>query len=72
MDTPTRSQSPSRMVQPKPQIVGTERIEKKQPWREMIHQEEFLQPEFMYFTNTPFNSESKEIRLLQELDSKGR
>lgn len=50
--------------------VGTEPIEKKQPWRDIVNPDKFAQPDF--FVAKPKPDTASKIRLLLELDNKGR
>lgn len=50
--------------------VGTEPIEKSQPWREIIKPEFFSQSDFS--ERTPTDNSKTSIRLMPELDSKSR
>lgn len=50
--------------------IGTEPIGKKQPWRDILQPNEFVQPE--YFKATPIAASTGKVRLLAELDSKSR
>jgi len=52
------------------ETVGAEAIEKRQPWRSIVEQEEFAQPKF--FKERLAISGGNKIRLLEELDSKSR
>lgn len=52
--------------------IGTEPIDKLQPWRNIVQPEDYSQPDF--FGDKPASKEesTKKIRLLAELDSKSR
>lgn len=52
------------------QTVGAEPIDKNQPWRNIVKQDKFAQPDF--FSDKPNADSNSKIRLLQELDSKSR
>jgi hypothetical protein len=50
--------------------VGTEPIDKKQPWRDIVNPDKFAQPDF--FVAKPKPDTPSKIRLLLELDNKSR
>jgi len=54
------------------ETIGTESIDKMQPWRDIVQPESFAQPEFFGEKPTSKAESTKKIRLLAELDSKSR
>jgi len=52
------------------ETVGAQPIDKKQPWRDIIQQDKFAQPDF--FKEKPAPSSDNKIRLLNEIDTKSR
>jgi len=58
------------------QTVGTGPIDKKQPWRDIVQQKPTVQPDMYFapsfFKPTPSPAGASKIRLLAEVDNKGR
>ena len=52
--------------------IGTEPIAKKQPWRDVIQQQQPVQLDFLKPTPAISSGNNGKIRLLAELDSKSR
>ncbi|KAF9769847.1 hypothetical protein IL306_012660 [Fusarium sp. DS 682] len=67
---PVKDTEPGRSPLVGTETVGTEPIEKKQPWRDIVQQEKFAQPSF--FKGSQATAGNSKIRLLQEFDNKSR
>lgn len=72
--TLTDNQTAAEATQPTlgAKTIGTGLISKKQPWRDLVQQQMFAQPDFFKTTPSAETESTDKIRLLPELDSKSR